>query len=80
MLACHADGATNGRWDVKRCAKSMSGTSLEESAAQTSPLPPEEDAREGREPLHSEAVSAGGWRTAWSLIDETRTRWGGKLK
>ena len=35
---------------------------------------------EGKEPPHSEGEGAGGWKTAWNLVDKTCTRWGGKFE
>ena len=33
-----------------------------------------------REPPRREGAGASGLRTAWSLVNETRTRWGGEFK
>ena len=73
LSACHAYGAENGRWKRRRCFERSGKMLPVHEVAWT-------QATEGGEPPRSKGGGAGGWQTAWSLVEETRTMWGGEFE
>ena len=63
----------DGRWHRRRCSECMGGMSPADGAAWT-------QVAMGGEPPRNKGGVVGGWQSAWSLVDETCSKWGGEFK